>query len=341
VLKTDITKDEELLLLDHIRTTSVVLIRYKAQAIMLANQGVQATAISRAVDRCSRTVTTWITDWNKRRMASIFSGHTNNHNAAKLTPSQLEQIKAVLAAPPSAYGIPKDMWDVPTLKHYVATTFNVVYESPESYYFMLRFAGLSFKYPDTFDRKRNEELILERMRSIRAEIKPLRHRDDWEVFSVDEVKMQQDAIIRRCWLKKGQRTVINVDRKTASQSYIGFLNQKSYHCHLYEMPWQNSDEVLRAVAQFLKEYPNKHIAIVWDNAPFHKSKAIREQLKKGGIMERVHLIAMPPYAPDENPIEHVWNTTKQAVANIQRDTFDETKQAFSDFVASRKFRYSY
>jgi transposase len=90
-----------------------------------------------------------------------------------------------------------------------------------------------------------------------------------------------------------------------------------------------------------EKYTNKHIAIVWDNAPFHKSKAIREQLKKGGSMEREHLIAMPPYAPDENPIEHVWNTTKQAVANIQRDTFDETKQAFSDFVASRKFHYSY
>lgn len=77
------------------------------------------------------------------------------------------------------------------------------------------------------------------------------------------------------------------------------------------------------------------------NAPFHKSKAIREQLKKDGIMERVHLIAMPPYASDENPIEHVWNTSKQAVANIQRNTFQETKKAFSDFVASRPFRYSY
>lgn len=58
-------------------------------------------------------------------------------------------------------------------------------------------------------------------------------------------------------------------------------------------------------------------------------------------MERVHLIAMPPYAPDYNPIEHVWNTAKQAVANIQQNTFAQTKQAFSDFVASRPFRYSF
>lgn len=341
MLKIKTTKDEEELLLAHVRKTSVVLIRYKAQAILLASQGVRSGAISLAVDRRPRTVRSWIKDWNKQRMASIFSGHKDNHNAAKLTTEQLQQIKEVLATPPSDQGIPKEMWDVPSLKEYVSATFDVVYESPESYYFLLRFSGLSFKYPDTFDIKRNEQLITERMRSIRAEIKPLLHSNDWEIFSCDEVKMQQDAIIRRCWLKKGERTVIKIDRKTNSQSYIGFLNQKSYQCHLYEMPWQNSEEVLKAMEQFLQEYPNKHIAIIWDNAPFHKSKAIREQLAKGGIMERVHLIAMPPYAPDENPIEHVWNTTKQAIANIQRTTFQETKQAFSDFVASRPFRYSF
>ena len=305
------------------------------------DNGMSDFGVADVVGRSERRVTLWRRDWNKQRMASIFSGHTDNRNAGKLTPYQLQQIKETLSAPPSEFGIPKTMWDVPTLKQYVSSRFDVVYESPESYYFMLRFAGLSFKYPDTFDLKRNEELILERMQVIRAEIRPLQHRDDWEVFSCDEVKMQQDAIIRRCWLKKGQRTVIKVNRDKQSQSYIGFLNQKNYRCHLYEMPWQNSDEVLKAMKLFLQEYPNKHIAIIWDNAPFHKSKAIREQLKKGGIMERVHLIAMPPYAPDENPVEHVWNTTKQAVANIQRSTFEETKQAFSDFVASRHFQYSF
>ena len=186
-----------------------------------------------------------------------------------------------------------------------------------------------------------EALIDERMRAIAAELAPLLTDNSWEVFASDEVRMDQEAIIRKCWLKKCQRTIIKVDRKKQSQSYIGFLNQKSYQCHLYEMPWQNSDEVLKAMKQFLDKYPDKKICIVWDNAAFHKSKAIRDQLAKGGIMERVHLIAMPPYAPDHNPIEHVWNTAKQHVANIQRDTFEDTKQAFSDFVASRPFRYAF
>lgn len=103
-------------------------------------------------------------------MASIFSGHQDNANAAKLTKLQLEQIKKTLSSPPSDVGIPKDFCDVPTLKEYVSATFGVIYESPESYYFILRFSDLSFKYPDVFGLRRNEDLILERMRSIRAEI---------------------------------------------------------------------------------------------------------------------------------------------------------------------------
>lgn len=302
--------------------------------------GLRPEAIEQVVARKERTIVLWLRDWNNRRLSSIFTKHQDNDNAAKLTKEQKEQIKQTLQQPPSDQGLPREFWDVPQLKKYVEARFGAVYESDKSYHFLLKFSDLSFKYPDTFDRKRDEGLISERMQNIRVEIKPLFHRDDWEVFAVDEVKMQQDAIIRKAWLKKGQRTVIKVDRNKQAQSYIGFLNQKSFTCHLYEMSWQNSDEVLKAMDLFLKEYPDKRIAVVWDNAPFHKSRQIREALKRGGIMERVHLIALPPYAPDENPIEHVWNTAKQKVANIQQLTFGQTKQAFSDYVASRLFRYS-
>lgn len=314
---------------------------YKAQAVLMSAAGLRPDAVGEVIPRKERTIILWLRDWNNRRLASLFSEHRDNGNAAKLTRSQKEQIKRVLASPPSDSGIPKDFWDVPSLKHYVSATFGVVYESDQSYYFMLKFSGLSFKYPDTFDRKRDETLVAERMERIRSEIKPLLHRDDWEVFAVDEVKMQQEAVVRKAWLRKNQRTVIKVDRDKQSQNYIGFLDQKTFDCHVYEMGWQNSREVLKAMERFLTAYPDKHIAIVWDNAPFHKSKQIKEELKRGGVMERVHIIAMPPYAPDENPIEHVWNSAKQKVANIQHDTFEDTKRAFSDYVASRRFHYSF
>lgn len=339
--KTNITLDEKEILKRYARTSPLVLIRLKSQTVLLASKQMNDEDIADVLDRSERTVAQWRRTWNKVRLASLFTGHKDNTNAAKLTRQQKAVIAEALSNPPSDYGLPRDFWDVPQLKTYVQATFGVQYESDRTYRFLLTFSNLSFKYPDTFDLKRNESLIQERMAAIREEIKPLLHSNHWEVFAADEVKMQQDAIIRKAWFKKGERTVIKVNRDKQSQSYIGFLNQRSYRCHLHELEWQNSEEILRAFKQFLKEYPNKQIAVIWDNAPFHKSQKIREQLGRGGLLERVHLIAMPPYAPDENPIEHVWNTTKKAVSNIQHDTFQETKQAFYDFVTKRSFAYSF
>ncbi len=339
MIQTNITNDEKVILKTYAKSSPLVLVRLKAQSVLLASKQMSDEDIADVLDRKTRTVSLWRRSWNIRRMASIFSGHAQNSNAAKLTKEQKQAVAKALSQPPGDYGLPKEFWDVPQLKTYVKATFGVEYQSDRAYRFLLTFSHLSFKYPDTFDLKRDEALIAERMSAIKAEIAPLLSDDTWEVFAVDEVKMQQDAIIRRAWLKRGERTIVKVNRDKQSQSYIGFLNQKSYTCHLYEMPWQNSDEVLIAMEQFLNVYPDKKICIIWDNAPFHKSLKIREQLKAGGIMERVHLIAMPPYAPDNNPIEHVWNTAKQAVANIQQDTFEATKRAFSNFVTERPFRY--
>lgn len=339
--KTNSNNEEKELLRAYAKTSPLVLVRLKAQAVLMASNGLLASGISDVLGRSEYTVKAWLRGWRQRRLSSIFTGHQANTNAAKLLPEDKQFLKEVLASPPSDYGLPKEFWDVPQLKEYIQAAFGVTYDCDQSYYCLLKFSNLSFKYADTFDRKRDEVFIDQRMRAIKAEIKPLFHDDRWEIFAVDEVRMDQEAIIRKAWLRRGERTIVKVNRKKESQSYIGFLNQKSFRCEAFEMPWQNSEEVLKACELFLNAHPDKKIALVWDNAPFHKSKAIREALKKGGILERVHLIAMPPYAPDHNPIEHVWGVTKQAIANKQYETFEETKQAFSDFVASRLFQYSF
>jgi transposase len=306
----------------------------------MASKGLQPEAIGDVLDRTEDIVKRWLRAWNKQHMGSIFTGHANNNNAGKLTREQKNEIQQALQSPPSDFGLPKEFWDVPQLKQYIEASFGITYGTDRSYHFLLKFSNLSFKYPDTFDRRRDDAFVVQRMQEIKAEIKPLFHDDRWEIFTVDEVRMEQEAITRRAWLQKGERTIVKVNRDKEAQSYIGFLNQKSFQCELFEMPWQNQKEVLIALEQFLRNHPNKLICIIWDNAPFHRGKLVKAALGKGKLLEKVHLIPMPAYAPDNNPTEHVWNTAKQAVSNIQHETFTETKQAFKKLVTRQPFRYA-
>lgn len=332
--------DEEVELLQDYSTTSPIsLIRQKAQAVLLRSRTVKVYDIAFSMGCGYRTVERWLKDFQDQRMASIFSGLVDNENAAKLTRAQKEDIKRVLQNPPSDHGLPKGFWDVPTLKKYVKAEFGVVYESIQSYHFLLKFSQLSFKYPAKFSIYRDEEKIVKRIEEVRVEVSQYLKDPNWEVFTSDEVRIMLEAVTRRAWLKKGEKTVVKVKRSKDYQNYLGFLDQKTFKCQVYPIAWGRQTEIIKATAAHIANYPGKRICVIWDNARCHNGRLVRKELRKGSSLERAHLIALPPYAPDMNPIEHVWERGKNEISNTQFETFDNTKQVFEKAITSREFHY--
>ena len=76
-------------------------------------------------------------------------------------------------------------------------------------------------------------------------------------------------------------------------------------------------------------------AIALDNARFHHARALTGLHQPGQLLERITPIHPPPYAPDHNPAEHVRNTAKNDIANIQRETPEETLGTFASYVTGR------
>lgn len=295
--------------------------------------------IASSLFRDVRTIQRWLKDFSLRRMGSIFSGLANNENASKLTRTQKEEIRRTLREPPSAYGLPKEFWDVPQLKSYVKAEFGVIYESVQSYHFLLKYSDLSFKYPDRLSPRRDEEKILKRLREIQTEVSLFLVDPRYLVLTADETRIQLEAEIRRAWLRKGERTVVKTEKSKQHQNYLGFLDQKKGQCLVYETKQGNQEETIRVLERLVPKYPNKRICIIWDNASWHKGKNLREKLKKGEPLEKLHLINLPPYAPETNPIEHVWQYAKEKIANRQESNFEKTKSAFLSVINSRRFNY--
>ncbi|BCM88330.1 hypothetical protein IAD21_00161 [Abditibacteriota bacterium] len=50
--------------------------------------------------------------------------------------------------------------------------------------------------------------------------------------------------------------------------------------------------------------------VILDNAAFHRKDKLRAILALKGCT----LLPLPPYSPDLNPIEHLWNTLKTHIA---------------------------
>jgi transposase len=335
-----LSKDEEYLLHQHFSKSPITSIRLKSQCVLMRNREMRYKDISYFLTRKERTLKLWVSNYSKFGISSIFSKKIDNENASKLTNAQKLEVSKTLQQPPSECGLPREFWDVPTLKNYVKAEFGIKYESKQSYHCLLKFSSLSFKYPDKFDIKRDEEQIEKRIAEIHKELKPYWSNKEYLIFASDETRVQLETLTRRAWLKKGKKTVIKVSRKKEAQNYIGFLNLKSGRNYTFRLKWQNQEEIIRSIKRLLaiKEHKSRRIIIIWDNAPFHKGKLIKEQLTKGKALHNIHLINLPPYAPDKNPVEQVWNVAKNRISNTQYKDFNTTKEKF-EFYSRSYYNY--
>ena len=324
------------LLKQHFRKSQKALIRERAQMLTSLNNGFTIYQISQLLLRSENTVRSWIKAYQKRGISSIFPRYKGD-NAAKLTGEQKQELARVLSQKPSDYGIPAAFWDISSLRSYIKAEFGVEYESRESYRLIFILHNYSFHLPDTFNRKRDEKNIAKRIKKIREEIAPFIKEPAWMVFASDETRIAWEAIIRRLWLPKGKRTVINVEKKRKAQSFIGFLNLKTGEDLLFKLAWQKQDEIIPVLENLVKKYPGKRICIIWDNARFHHGKKIKAKLST--TLKRIHLINLPPYAPDKNPQEHVWKYGKDKLANNQRESLEETTATFISITTGRNYHY--
>ncbi len=95
------------------------------------------------------------------------------------------------------------------------------------------------------------------------------------------------------------------------------------------------------LARLQRETQQEKIAVVLDNAGFHHAKDLVKLFAPGQALDRITPIYLPPYAPDHNPTEHIWNAAKAAISNLQRDNPENTFSAFMNYVTSRRFNYSF
>ena len=95
--------------------------------------------------------------------------------------------------------------------------------------------------------------------------------------------------------------------------------------------------MIRVLEALVARYPKKKRCVIWDNARWQRSKRLREKLKKGKSLERIELIALPAYAAERNPIEHVWEYGKGKLANRADILFEEINREFTELIHNRVF----
>ena len=77
--------------------------------------------------------------------------------------------------------------------------------------------------------------------------------------------------------------------------------------------------------QFKKHYPNEQHAVVWDGAGFHPHHSEHPNVPEG-----VHIVTLPLYSPELNPIEKLWDLLQDQTANKLWRSIERLEQAVAN-----------
>ena len=138
----------------------------------------------------------------------------------------------------------------------------------------------------------------------------------------------------RGWAPRGQRLVDAVPHgHWKTTTLIAALDQDGMRCSMLLDGAVNALAFQAFVQRVLRPTLRPHDLVVLDNLSSHKGPRVAELIRAAGA----HLVYLPPYSPDLNPIELAFSKIKQSLRSLAARHVDEqwhAMQAVLDQITS-------
>lgn len=144
------------------------------------------------------------------------------------------------------------------------------------------------------------------LKKTREEVADFLSSPDSLVFFCDESRFGLQPHIGRCWARKGVRISSPVNPNYQNfyvYSSVSPITGESFSLFL---PRVNTEMMNLYLAEMSDFFPDKRIMILLDQAGWHKSKSLN-------IPTNFMLECLPPYSPELDPVEKLWQHLKKHV----------------------------
>ncbi len=129
--------------------------------------------------------------------------------------------------------------------------------------------------------------------------------------------------------RRGERLLAKVPHgHWTTMTFLAALRHDGIHAPLVIDGPINGAWFLAWVEQALVPTLRPGDVVVLDNLGSHKSKAVRQAIRRAGA----HLLFLPPYSPDLNPIEQVFAKLKALLRKADERTIHDTWRRIGDLL---------
>ena len=227
------------------------------------------------------------------------------------------------------HALPGHGWTLKKLMKWVATALGTSV-SRSTLRRILKVAGLSWKKCKKLLAKADPEerrAFVERFQRLFERM----HQDEIRLVYVDESHFHQDLDLGYTWAPVGK----TVWRESISPplsariNWYGAYDFSQGQAFIWHEGRCNGKHTARFLERLTETLGSKTpLVVIWDGAPWHRSKIARRQAKKLGIelAEALGfiLIQLPAYSPDLNPIEGLWKWMREEVTqHVCHESLDD------------------
>jgi transposase len=129
------------------------------------------------------------------------------------------------------------------------------------------------------------------------------------IFFEDETRIGLMVILRRVLTIMGVKPVSNFQHRFENFYVYGAVEPSTGERFFLELPYLNSDMFQIFIDEFSKKYGDTINIMVVDNGRYHIARALE-------IPRNVEFVFLPPYSPELNPIERLWQFIKDKLASV-------------------------
>ena len=120
----------------------------------------------------------------------------------------------------------------------------------------------------------------------------------------DEARFGRISDVRRCWAPFPIRPLCR-GMLTHEYTYAyGAVDAISGQFDSLILPYVNTACTQRFLDEVAARHPRHRIIMVMDGAGWHRSGALK-------VPATMRLLSLPPYAPELNPVEHLWEELRE------------------------------
>jgi transposase len=149
------------------------------------------------------------------------------------------------------------------------------------------------------------------------------------IWVADEHRYGLISVLRKVWTLRGHKPVAPYQTKYQwGHLYAALEVGGENSCEFFFSPTVSlevSDFFLRQVAESDEE---AHHVVIWDGAGFHPKTGSHP------IPERIHLLQLPAYSPELNPVEKLFDQLKDEIGNRLFDSLDDIEAAITTLLAT-------